>query len=165
MDQESTQVADGMVVVLTFVVVSLENDEVLDDRWSKEHYAFIQGRKQMPRGFEEGIEGLKADDRFEFDVSSEKAYGERNPKLVQKVERDQLPPNLNPGMVVQMEVPGLEGIAPPLIFHVADVGESIVKLDGNHPFAGKDLRFMGRIRRVRAATEEEMRTGRIARDA
>ncbi|GEM_PF-5868765 len=165
MDQESTQVADGMVVVLTFVVVSLENDEVLDDRWSKEHYAFIQGRKQMPRGFEEGIEGLKADDRFEFDVSSEKAYGERNPKLVQKVERDQLPPNLKPGMVVQMEVPGLEGIAPPLIFHVADVGESIVKLDGNHPFAGKDLRFMGRIRRVRPATEEEMRTGRIARDA
>ena len=59
----------------------------------------------------------------------------------------------------------MEGIAPPLIFHVADVGESIVKLDGNHPFAGKDLRFMGRIRRVRAATEEEMRTGRIARDA
>jgi len=96
---------------------------------------------------------------------SEKAYGERNPKLVQKVERDQLPPNLKPGMVVQMEVPGLEGIAPPLIFHVADVGESIVKLDGNHPFAGKDLRFMGRIRRVRPATEEEMRTGRIARDA
>lgn len=162
--EENHAVADGQVVVLTFVVISPEDDEVLDDRWAKEHYAFIQGRKQMPRGFEEGIEGMVKDDRFEFDVDSERAYGARNPKLVQKVEREQLPQNLQPGMVVQMEVPGLEGIAPPLIFHVAEVGDKIVKLDGNHPFAGKNLRFMGRIRRVRPATEEEMRTGRIARD-
>lgn len=151
------------VVVLTFVVVDAQTEEILDDAWATQPYAFIHGRKQMPRGFEQGIAELKSQDVFEFDVPPELAYGDHNSQHVQKVEPGQLPPHVKPGMVVHMEVPGLEGIAPPLIFHVTKVTEKLVHLDGNHPFAGKTLRFMGKIREVRPASAQELETGRINR--
>lgn len=164
---EAMKVAEGVVVELTFVVIEVLEEgpgEVLDDAWSRERYAYIQGRGQMPVGFEEGVEGLGVDDIFEFDVEPARAYGAHNNQMVQKIHASQLPPGLRPGMVIQMELPGQPEGVPPLIFHVKSVSQDgLVRLDGNHPFAGKTLRFAGKIRGARLATEEEARTGRIRR--
>ncbi len=162
-------IGSGDVVELTFVVLEKSgdegvDDEVLDDTWSTERYAYIQGEGQMPPGFEARIEGLNADDIFDFVVPFAEAYGKHNNQMVQKIEADQLPAGLKPGMVVHMEMPGQPEGVPPLIFHVKSVKEGMVKLDGNHPFAGKDLRFMGKIRGVREATGMELMTGRIERE-
>lgn len=161
------KVQQNAVVELTFVVIERlaeGNGELLDDMWSSERYAYIHGVGQMPAGFEEGVAGLMAGEIFEFDVPSARAYGAYNNQMVQKIHASQLPPNLKPGMVVQMELPGQPEGVPPLVFHVKSVSdEGIVKLDGNHPFAGKDLRFTGMVRNVRLASEEELRTGRIRR--
>lgn len=156
----SDVIAPDVVVVMTFVVAEVDG-EVLDNAWAEEPYAYIHGRQQMPEGFERGVEGLRAGEVFEFDVSRELAYGEHNSQLVQKVAVDQLPPGLSPGMVVKMAIAGLEGA--PLLFHVASIRDGVARLDGNHPFAGKDLRFMGKIRQVRPATPRELATGRISR--
>ena len=158
----------GAVVELTFVVLEVEEGavvgDVLDDTWSSERYAYIHGQGHMPVGFEEGVSGLVEGDVFEFDVPCERAYGAHNNQMVQKIHASQLPPNLRPGMVVQMELPGQPEGVPPLVFHVKSVSrDGLVRLDGNHPFAGKTLRFMGKIRAVRLAQPEELQTGRIRR--
>ncbi len=160
-----SEVSADHVVMLTFVVVEVDG-EVLDDAWATEPYAYIHGKGQMPIGFEQGIDGLEEGDTFDFDVPSELAYGKHNNQMVQKIESSQLPPGLKPGMVIQMELPGHPTDAPPLIFHVKSISdEGIVRLDGNHPFAGKDLRFMGKVRGVRLALARELETGRIRRDS
>lgn len=156
------RVAKAHVVIMTFVVVEVGGD-ILDNSWASEPYGYIHGLGQMPEGFEDGVEGLEAGSTFEFDVPMDRAYGPSNNQLIQKVSPDQLPAGLVPGMVVHMEVPGMEGLVPPLVFHVKSVKEDVIKLDGNHPMAGKDLRFMGRIREVRAASADEIKSGRIER--
>lgn len=158
-----SKVSEGQVVSLTFVVMQVDGD-VLDEAWSTTPYTYLHGCDQMPVGFERGVEGLKVDAIFEFDVSSEQAYGKHNNQMVQKIAAEQLPPGLKPGMVVHMELPGHPEGVPPLVFHVKGINdEGMVRLDGNHPFAGKDLRFMGKIRAVRPALSEELSTGRIKR--
>ena len=60
-------------------------------------------------------------------------------RLVQKVERSQLPPELNPepGMMLSSTMPDGQQIP----VKVAEVTEEHVMIDANHPLAGKDLTF------------------------
>ena len=133
-------------VEVTFVVVDDVTEEVLDRERASVPHRFVMGRRQMPAGFEARLVGLEPGAAFEFVVPAEEAFGPRNSQLVQKIRRENLPPGIAPGMVVEMAVDGLEGA--PLVFHVASVGEELVKLDGNHPMAGRSLRFMGKVRAV-----------------
>jgi FKBP-type peptidyl-prolyl cis-trans isomerase SlyD len=48
-----------------------------------------------------------------------------------------------------------------IVFTVTDVADGKVVLDGNHPWAGKRLRFDCRIMDVRAATAEEVEHGHV----
>jgi FKBP-type peptidyl-prolyl cis-trans isomerase SlyD len=47
------------------------------------------------------------------------------------------------------------------VFTVTDIAEGKVVLDGNHPWAGKRLRFDCQILEVRAATAEEVEHGHV----
>ena len=160
--QEHEKIAAGRVVALTFRVFEAgAAGEALDDTWAERAYGYIHGMGQMPAGFERALEGLVAGESFDFEVERDDAYGERNNQMVQKIEAERLPPGLKPGMIVQMELPEHPPGAPPLLFHVKSVHEGVVRLDGNHPFAGKSLRFVGQIRAVRLATAEELAAGRL----
>ena len=153
-------IRDGCVVVMTFVVAEV-GGEVLDRHWASAPYAYIQGRGHMPQGFEQHVAGLSAPAAFEFEV--EQAYGPINSQMVQKVETSRLPEGLVPGATLHVALPGSESLEP-IPFRVKQMGDEITTLDGNHPFAGKDLRFMGKIRAVRRATSEELRSGRVRVD-
>ena len=48
-----------------------------------------------------------------------------------------------------------------MVFTVTDIAEGKVVLDGNHPWAGKSLRFDCHILDVRPATEEEVAHGHV----
>jgi FKBP-type peptidyl-prolyl cis-trans isomerase SlyD len=47
------------------------------------------------------------------------------------------------------------------VFTVTDIADGKVVLDGNHPWAGKRLRFECRILDVRPATQEEIQHGHV----
>ncbi len=67
------------------------------------------------------------------------AYGESNPEAVFNVPKTQLPEGMEPQVGMQLEATQEDGRRQMLV--VADVMESEVKLDANHPLAGKDLVF------------------------
>ncbi len=48
---------------------------------------------------------------------------------------------------------------------VLDVNDKEVKLDFNHPMAGKTLAFKGKVKEVREATELELNAGEHGHDA
>ena len=54
----------------------------------------------------------------------------------------------------QLQGPGADG--QPQMFHVVKIKGPVVHLDGNHPLAGKALRFACKVTEVRAATAEEI---------
>ena len=119
---------------------SLEDGTVFDA--SKNHGApleFKVGAGQVIKGFEEGVIGLKEGEERNLKIKAAEAYGDSNPKLVQKVPRDKLPKDQEPkvGMVLIVNIPNGQQIPARII----EVAEDTVTLDLNHPLAGKNLNF------------------------
>ena len=78
-------------------------------------------------------------DKKSVDVACADAYGETNPEARQAVPRSEIPADIpvEAGLQLQMQTP--QGQVVPVT--VAEVTETEVVLDANHPLAGKDLNF------------------------
>ncbi|HSH51294.1 MAG TPA: FKBP-type peptidyl-prolyl cis-trans isomerase [Bacteroidales bacterium] len=123
---------------------------------------FLYGAGQMLPKFEENIKGLKAGDEFEFDITCDDAYGKATdeavldlPKNIFEVEGKIDEGLLQEGNVIPMqnnEGQKFNGV-------VMELKDDTVKMDFNHPLAGDDLNFTGKVIEVREATKEETEHG------
>jgi FKBP-type peptidyl-prolyl cis-trans isomerase SlyD len=85
------------------------------------------------------------------DLAPAEAFEEHNPALVHVVEASQVPPDVQVGAALQsMTMSG------PMNFRVTKIEDGKVTLDGNHPLAGKNLKFGFKVVGIRAATAEEL---------
>lgn len=117
----------------------LSDGTVFDTSEDKAPLNFILGRKEVIPGFEEAVIGMVMGEKKTVAISPDKAYGEKRKELVETVERDTLPADLDLRVGGQLEVTRQDGS----VFHVMVTGleEDTVTLDANHPLAGKDLIF------------------------
>jgi len=99
---------------------------------------------------------------FKFDVTMkpDEAFGEYDHELVRVEPRNQFPADIEIGMQFEGGVEDAEEDEY-MLFTVVDVTEDEVTVDGNHPLAGKTLKFVGEVTGVRAATAEELEHGHI----
>ena len=100
---------------------------------------FEAGSGQMIKGFDDAIIGMEVNEEKEITLKPEEAYGNPNPQMVKEVPREQLPKEEEPkeGMMLMVGLPN--GAQIPA--KIAEVGEETVKIDLNHPLAGKTLHF------------------------
>ena len=100
---------------------------------------FESGAKQVIKGFDDAIMGMDVNEEKEVTIQPEDAYGHPNPALVQEVPKEQIPikEELKAGMVLGVTLPTGEQIPA----KIAEVNEKTVKMDLNHPLAGKVLKF------------------------
>lgn len=108
---------------------------------------------------EKAIEGLTAGDTFDVKVSAEEGFGPHDPEQVVELEKDLFEvdgkfdaEHIKKGAIVPMMTADgyrINGV-------VLEVSADKVKMDFNHPLAGKDIRFKGKIITVRDATAEEL---------
>ena len=100
---------------------------------------FEVGAGQVVKGFDEAIDGMEVGEEKEVKLLPEKAYGHPNPAMIKSVPRDMLPKEPEPkeGMMLIMSTP--QGQQLPA--KIAEIGKDIVKVDLNHPLAGKTLNF------------------------
>jgi FKBP-type peptidyl-prolyl cis-trans isomerase SlyD len=108
---------------------------------------------------EKAIEGLAVGDAFDVVVKSAEAFGPREDDQIAVLDRDIFmvdgkfdEEHICKGAVVPMMTADgfrISGV-------VLEVTDKNVKMDFNHPLAGKDVRFKGKIIAVRAATPEEL---------
>ncbi len=140
-------IAHGAHVAVTFTIEDADSGQQLDATHAAQPLHYTQGARQMLRSFERRVFGLRAGDTFDFTLSVDDAYGPRSEQVLQKVRVDTLPPGLKPGMVISLGIPGFDDL-PPVVFHVTDIRGDIAHLDGNHPLAGRALRFRGAILKV-----------------
>ncbi|MFZ2388705.1 MAG: peptidylprolyl isomerase, partial [Polaromonas sp.] len=85
-------------------------------------------------------------------LAPEDAFGLRDESLMRTIPRSQFPAGVKVGG--QLEGRGSDGREK--IFNVSKIKGDIVILDGNHPLAGKALRFTLKVTDVRTATEDEI---------
>lgn len=113
----------------------------------------IEGTGQVIDGLAEALGRMAAGDKRAVVVPPERAYGQRDAELVQRVPRAQLPvADLKVGDQFQT---GPERSDP--IVTILAVEGNVVLLDGNHPLAGQALHFEVELMTARPATPEELR--------
>jgi FKBP-type peptidyl-prolyl cis-trans isomerase 2 len=118
---------------------TLSNGEVFDSSANRDPLAFTVGAGQMIAGFDNAVVGMELNEKKSVTIPAEEAYGEVKPEMVQKISKEQLPPDLNPqvGQQLASQLPSGEQI----VVTVAEVAEDGITIDANHPLAGKDLTF------------------------
>ena len=121
----------------------LSDGKTFDSSDDRDPLEFAVGEGNIIRGFEKAVEGMEPGEEKTVTIPCEQAYGERRGELVFEVKRDRLPSNLDPEVGQRLQMVRKNGKAVPVT--VADVDEQKVKLDANHPLAGRDLTFTIRV--------------------
>ena len=120
---------------------------------SKEPMVYLHGGydNTLPK-IEEALEGKQPGDQVTLELKAEDAFGVRDESLVRTIPKKEFPP----GVKVGGQLEGRTDDGTPHVFHVMKVKGDTVHLDGNHPLAGRDLRFALKVTGVRTATAEEI---------
>jgi FKBP-type peptidyl-prolyl cis-trans isomerase 2 len=96
----------------------------------------VLGQGSLIKGFESGLIGMSEGEKKTIEISPEEGYGEYLDGLVTVVKNDQVPSGVKVGDVLQSQSDrGTINVT------VKEITEEGVKLDANHPMAGKKLIF------------------------
>jgi FKBP-type peptidyl-prolyl cis-trans isomerase SlyD len=142
-------------VTLRYKVADIQG-KLLEE--SKEPMVYLHGGygNTFPK-IEEALQGREAGYQTTLELQPQDAFGVRDESLVQTIPKTQFPPGVKVGG--QLEGRGEDGHAQ--VFTVIKIKGDKVLLDGNHPMAGKALRFHLSVTEVRPATEEEIAHGHV----
>ena len=133
--------------------------ELMEKATREQPLNFIFGVGMMLPSFEKNLEGLKVGENFEFKIANEDAYGPYNDESVIELERAvfEIDGKLDEEMIFEGNiVPLMDSDGNRLQAQVVKVTDSHVTVDLNHPLAGENLHFKGKILEVREATEDEL---------
>ncbi len=112
---------------------------VFDSSEGRDPLAFELGSGQVIPGLDKAMRGMKVGDKQTVEIVAAEAYGPHHPEGIQKVERSQLPPEIEIKVGAQLQATAQDGQAINLVIIEAD--DATVTMDANHPLAGKDLVF------------------------
>lgn len=120
---------------------------------SKEPMVYLHGGygNTLPK-IEEALEGQEPGYQVVLQLQPQDAFGLRDESLLRSLPKKQFPPGVKVGG--QLEGHGDDGRVQ--VFNVMKIKGDTVLLDGNHPLAGKELRFTLKVTGVRLASEEEI---------
>jgi FKBP-type peptidyl-prolyl cis-trans isomerase SlyD len=136
-----------------------KNGKVIEKIEDTSPMKFLFGSGRLLPSFESNLDSLKQGDSFNFGLGSADAYGEKREEMIIDVpisvfEVDgKVDKNI---CVVGNEVPMMDSSGNPLYGIINEVSDTFVKMDFNHPMAGVNLYFSGKILEVREPSEEEI---------
>lgn len=150
-----------MITKNKYVTVSYElrtekDGEVLEAAGADRPLEFICGQGQMLEYFEMNLLDRKKGERFDFRIPAANAYGLVNEDMVVDLPKDIFKEVEAEEFRVGNVLPMMDSLGRRLQGRIVEIGEDEVRMDFNHPLAGKDLYFSGEVLGVRDATDEEL---------
>ena len=136
--------------------------QIVDHTTKEKPLDFIQGVGSLLEKFESNIEGLEPGDKFAFTLTPKEAYGEIEQERIIDLPKEAFSVNgtiREDLLVAGKSVPMMTASGGVIAGLILEVKEDTVKMDLNHPMAGKTLNFSGEILSVREATEKELEEG------
>jgi FKBP-type peptidyl-prolyl cis-trans isomerase SlyD len=157
---EMLEIGKYAMVTLTYDLrVDDENGEVVEQATEAQPLQFLYGAGAMLPKFESQLAGLREGEPFTIKLSSNDAYGEVNEEAVVELPKhvflvggkfdDEL-------IKIGNTVPMMSSNGQRLNGLVLEVNDEAVTMDFNHPLAGEDLYFAGKVMAVREASDEEV---------
>jgi FKBP-type peptidyl-prolyl cis-trans isomerase SlyD len=120
---------------------------------SREPMVYLHGGydNTLPK-IEQALQGREKGYEVALRLDPQDAFGVRDASLERTIPKSEFPP----GVKVGGQLEGRTDAGEPHVFHVVKIKGDKVLLDGNHPLAGRTLRFMLKVAGVRAASAEEI---------
>lgn len=111
----------------------------------------VVGKNRLFAGLEEALLGSKVGESKEVTIPAEKAAGARDPRLVElKTEREFLRQEIEPELGMEVSIGGRRGT-------VTSLAAGRVRIDFNNPLAGKTVKYVYKITKKAATTEDRIR--------
>jgi len=115
----------------------LEDGTVFDSSEGREPFEFTIGQGRVVPGFEQAVVGMSPGDSKTEKVPADQGFGPYRDELILEVDREQIPANVELKVGNRLQFRRVNGQTTQAL--VADVSESKVRLDANHPLARSDL--------------------------
>jgi FKBP-type peptidyl-prolyl cis-trans isomerase SlyD len=138
--------------------------ELIEKVEAGQPFVFLYGAGSLLPEFETNLEGKQKGDAVDFGIEAANAYGLPDDKAMEYVSKDifVIDGQLAEDLLVQDNIVNLRDQQGRLVrARVAEIGESEVLMDFNHPLAGQDLFFKVEVLDVREATQEEIEHGHV----
>ncbi|MBV8466714.1 MAG: peptidylprolyl isomerase [Burkholderiales bacterium] len=151
--------------IIKDTVVSLQYEmfdaagELLDKTQADEPMVYLHGGYDgiFPI-VEEALQGKNTGDVIEVTMEPDDAFGEYDAELVRMEPLDVFPAEVEVGMMFEADDPDSGDV---MLFTVTEIADGKVVVDGNHPLAGKRIRFKATVAEVRKASPEELEHGHV----
>lgn len=152
-------------IIYELEIGSETNREMLEIVQDDEPMVFIQGMSGLPEAFEAQLNGLQAGDEFKFSVDAADGYGEPDPEAIIdfpienfKIEDGKIPEGM---LEIGNMIPFSNDEGNRMNGRIVEITDEFVILDFNHPLAGQNMHFTGKVLGVRDATTEEIAHGHV----
>jgi FKBP-type peptidyl-prolyl cis-trans isomerase SlyD len=147
------------VVVTLHYRLTLDDGSLVEESTADDPLTYLHGHDSVIPGLEEELGGMAIGERKMVVVEPDDAYGEYDPDEVIEVDKTDLPPDIQPAIGMMVAVPDEEGNHD--IAQVTEIETDYIKLDFNHPLAGKRLHFDVTVAELRDPTAEELAHGHV----
>ena len=155
------ETADNNYIAVTYKLYSIEGSkkELEEEAPADAPFQFISGLGMVLEAFEAQIAGLKAGESFDFVIPAKEAHGERNEEHLVSLDKSIFcidgkfdDEHVTVGAILPLMTAEGQHISG----KVTEIGADKVVVDLNHPYAGCDLNFTGKVLENRPATNEEL---------
>ena len=155
--------SNNRYISVAYHLYAIDNDEpqLVEIASPDKPFSFISGFGITLKDFEKELVGLGKDDEFDFILSPEQAYGEFIEERMVELERSMFYVDGHfdrEHIYIDAIIPLENQEGDRFMGRVSEITDEKVKIDLNHPLAGKKLNFKGHIIENRAATDEEVKS-------
>ena len=148
-----------MSIAYSLYVDGESGKQLVEKTKAGEPFQFISGFGIALEAFEQQLTSLEKGASFDFSIPQEQAYGEYYEDRVLDLEREMFcidgrfdHEHIYPEAIIPLQ--NEEGTR--FYGKVVEIGDTMVKVDLNHPLAGESLYFKGEVLENREATDEEI---------
>ena len=153
--KDISQVSNDLVVTIEYELTV--DDEVIDTSEDEGPLTYLHGHDNILAGLEDELLGMKIGDSKNLMIDPDEGYGEYSEDAFMDVGRDEFTDDIPLEIGTGLHLTDLEGVE--AYATIVGLGKETVKLDFNHPLAGKELNFMVKVIDIRAASKEEIAHG------
>lgn len=155
------EAVENKYITVAYKLYSIENGEkdFTEEAPAEHPFQFISGLGLTLEAFEAQVKDLKAGDSFDFVIPCADAYGEFSEEHVIELPKQIFEVNGkfdSEQIAVGNVVPLMTSDGQRVNGTVSEVKEDVVVMDMNHPLAGCDLNFVGKVVESRPASNEEL---------
>lgn len=141
-------ISEGSTVSIEYTL-RLEDKEVVDSNVGSEPLTYVHGSHQIIPGLERALEGMKIGDSKKVTVNPEEGYGPVIQDAFVEVKKEQIPQD---ALKVDTQLQGRDANGRDFTARVAEIKDTTVVLDFNHPLAGRTLFFDVKVLEIEKAS-------------